>query len=51
MAVIAFIDPMLRRPGRVPIEWILTGARVSMSVVFWCIWRPRNHTKIFLRPR
>ncbi len=46
MAVFAFIDPMLRRPGRIPIEWIITGVWVGMGVVFWFVWRPRNQSEI-----
>ncbi len=51
MAVFAFIDPMLRRPGRIPIEWIITGVWAGMGVVFWFVWRPRRQSKIPPRPR
>ncbi len=46
MAVFAFIDPMLRRPGRIPIEWMVTGVWASVGVAFWFLWRPRNQIRL-----
>jgi amino acid transporter len=34
MAGFALLDPLLRRPGRVPVEWIVTGAWIVMGAVF-----------------
>ncbi len=39
MAAFALVDPILRRPGRIPIEWIVAGAWTAMGVVFWCVRR------------
>jgi amino acid transporter len=40
MTSFMIVDPILRRPGSIPIEWIVTGVWVSMGIVFWRIWRP-----------
>jgi len=42
MAVFAFIDPILRRPGTVPIEWVTTGVWAAIGIVFWTFWRRRQ---------
>jgi amino acid transporter len=34
MAGFALLDPLLRRPGRVPVEWLVTGAWIAMGAVF-----------------
>lgn len=42
MAAFTFIDPVLSRPGGIPIEWTVTGIWGCMGILFWCIWRPRS---------
>jgi len=39
MAAFALLDPILRRPGRVPVEWIVTGAWAAVGILFWCVRR------------
>ena len=41
MAAFALLDPILRRPGQVPIEWIVAGAWTAVGIVFWCVRRER----------
>ncbi|MGO8830382.1 MAG: APC family permease [Steroidobacteraceae bacterium] len=41
MAAFALLDPILRRPGQVPIEWIVTGAWTAVGILFWCARRER----------
>jgi basic amino acid/polyamine antiporter, APA family len=45
MAVFAFVDPILRRPGKIPAEWIVMGVWASMGMAFWFIWRPFCQSK------
>jgi amino acid transporter len=42
MAAFTFIDPLLRDPGRIPIEWTITGSWACMGIAFWFAWRPRR---------
>ncbi len=42
MAVFAFIDPILRRPGTIPIEWVTTGVWAAIGIVFWTLWQRRQ---------
>ena len=50
MAAFTFLDPILRHPGHLPVEWIVTGVWACMGIVFWCIWRPWNQARNRLEP-
>lgn len=50
MAAFTFLDPILRHPGHLPIEWVVTGVWAGMGIVFWCIWRPWSEAKNRLEP-
>ena len=42
MAAFALFDPLLRRPGRVPIEWIVMGAWIGAGGVFRILYSRRS---------
>jgi basic amino acid/polyamine antiporter, APA family len=42
MTVYAFVDPMLRRPDSIPLEWIVIAVWGTLGAVFWCLWRPSH---------
>lgn len=46
MASFIVIDPQLRRPGHVPIEWMVIGTWVAIGALFWNIWRPLNRANL-----
>jgi amino acid transporter len=45
MALFALIDPLLRRPGHVPVEWVATGAWLCAGILFWNVWRPPSESR------
>ena len=42
MAAFTFIDPLLRRPGSIPMEWMVTGIWACIGMLFWSLWRPKE---------
>jgi amino acid transporter len=42
MTVYVFVDPILQRPGSIPLEWIVIAVWGALGAVFWCLWRPTH---------
>lgn len=44
MCAFMIADPLLRRPGRIPLEWIVTAAWLGLGLLYWSIRRPGKLT-------
>ena len=44
MAAFIVVDPLLRRPDHIPIEWLVTGTWICVGILFWSVWRPMSRT-------
>jgi amino acid transporter len=48
MAGFAVLDPLLSHPGRIPLEWLVTGLWSVLGVGFWWGWA-RTHRRARLQ--